>query len=213
MALGAGTVTPLQMLGAYSVFANGGYRVTPQFIERVEDGKGNVLLVNQPQVAGESAERVIDARNAFIMSSIMRDVVRSGTATRAMRLKRGDLAGKTGTTNEFVDAWFCGFHPGLVAVAWIGFDQPKTLGRNATGGSTALPIWIDYMAVALKNVPEEAFTPPAGVISMQVDPDTGVRSVADGISEYFYQEFPAPDHAELLPGSEKLPEEARNQLF
>ncbi len=213
MALGAGTVTPMQMLGAYSVFANGGYRVSPHFIERVEDGKGNVLLVNQPQVAGESAERVIDARNAYIMSSIMRDVVRAGTATRAMRLKRGDLAGKTGTTNEFVDAWFCGFQPNLVAVAWVGFDQPKTLGRNETGGNTALPIWIDYMAVALKNAPEEPFGPPAGVMILQVDPETGVRTAAGGISEYFYQEFPAPDHAEAIPGSEKLPDDARNQLF
>jgi len=213
MALGAGTVTPMQMLGAYSVFANGGYRVTPHFIERVEDAKGNVLLVNQPQVAGESAERVIDARNAFIMSSIMRDVVRAGTATRALRLKRGDLAGKTGTTNEFVDAWFSGFQPNLVAVAWMGFDQPKSLGRNETGGNAALPIWIDYMAVALKNVPEEPFNPPPGVIVMQVDSETGVRAASGGIGEYFYNEFPAPDHADAAPGPEKLPDDARNQLF
>lgn len=213
MALGAGNVTPMQMLGAYSVFANGGYRVAPYFIERVEDDKGNKLMVNQPQVAGESAERVIDARNAFIMTSLMRDVVRSGTATRAMRLKRGDLAGKTGTTNEFVDAWFGGFQPTLVAVAWLGFDQPKTLGRNETGGAAALPIWIDYMAVALKNVPEEPFNPPSGVMVMQIDPETGVRTSGGGISEYFYQEFPAPDNAAEVPGAEKLPDDAKNQLF
>ncbi len=213
MALGAGSATPMQMLRAYSVFANGGYRIAPYFVERVEDDKGNTLMVNQPLVAGESAERVIDSRNAFIMSSLMRDVVRAGTATRAMRLKRGDLAGKTGTTNEFVDAWFCGFQPNLVAVAWMGFDQPKTLGRNETGGSAALPIWIDYMAVALKNVPEEPFNPPPGVLVMQVDPETGVRSSSGGISEYFYQEFPAPDNAAEAPGAEKLPDDARNQLF
>jgi len=213
MALGAGSVTPMQMLGAYSVFANGGYRVAPYFVERVEDDKGNKLMVNQPQVAGESAERVIDARNAFMMTSLMRDVVRAGTATRAMRLKRNDLAGKTGTTNEFVDAWFGGFQSTLVAVAWMGFDQPKTLGRNETGGSAALPIWIDYMAVALKNVPEEPFNPPSGIMVMQIDPETGVRAGAGGISEYFYQEFPAPDHAAEVPGAEKLPDDARNQLF
>ena len=215
MALGAGSVTPMLMLGAYSVFANGGYRVTPYFIERVEDGKGNVLLVNQPLVAGESAERVIDPRNAFIMSSLMRDVVRAGTATRAMRLKRNDLAGKTGTTNEFVDAWFCGFQPNLVAVAWMGFDQPKTLGRNETGGNAALPIWIDYMGAALKGVPEETFNPPPGVITMQINPETGARAgTGGGIDEYFYQEFPAPDlSAETAPGAEKLPDDARNQLF
>ena len=213
MALGAGNVTPMQMLGAYSVFANGGYRIAPYFVERVEDDKGNKLTVNQPLVAGESAERVIDSRNAFIMSSLMRDVVRAGTATRAMRLKRNDLAGKTGTTNEFVDAWFGGFQSTLVAVAWMGFDQPKTLGRNETGGNAALPIWIDYMAVALKNVPEEPFNPPAGVMVMQIDPQTGVRASAGGISEYFYQEFPAPDQAAEVPEAEKLPDDARNQLF
>ncbi len=213
MALGAGNTTPMQMLGAYSVFANGGYRVTPYFVERVEDDKGNKMMVNQPQIAGESAERVIDARNAFIMTSLMRDVVRAGTATRAMRLKRGDLAGKTGTTNEFVDAWFGGFQPTLVAIAWVGFDQPKTLGRNETGGSAALPIWIDYMAVALKNVPEEPFNPPAGVMVMQIDPQTGVRSSSGGISEFFYQEFPAPDHGAESSGAEKLPDDAKNQLF
>ena len=213
MALGAGSVTPLQMLGAYAVFANGGYRIAPYFVERVEDDKGNVLLVNQPLVAGESAERVIDARNAFIMSSIMRDVVRSGTATRAMRLKRNDLAGKTGTTNEFVDAWFCGFQPNLVSIAWMGFDKPKTLGRNETGGSAALPIWIDYMGVAVKGLPEEPFNPPPGIVVIPVNPETGLRA-ADGIPEYFFQEFPAPDQTgEEATGGAKLPEDARNQLF
>jgi penicillin-binding protein 1A len=213
MALGAGNVTPIQMLGAYSAFANGGFKVTPYFIDRVEDDKGKVLLANQPSVAGESAERVIDARNAFIMSSLMRDVVRAGTATRAMRLKRNDLAGKTGTTNDFLDAWFAGFQPSLVAVVWMGFDQPKTLGRNETGGSAALPIWIDYMSVALKNVPEEAFNPPPGVIVMPVNADTGLRAAeGTGISEYFYQEYPAPS-SDGAAGGEKLPDEARNQLF
>lgn len=213
MALGAGNVTPMQMLGAYSVFANGGYKIAPYFIDRVEDDKGKVLLVNQPLVAGESAERVIDPRNAFIMSSLMRDVVRAGTATRAMRLKRNDLAGKTGTTNEFVDAWFGGFQPTLVAIAWMGFDQPKTLGRNETGGSAALPIWIDYMATALKNVPEEGFNPPPGVIVMPVNAETGLRAgEGSGISEYFYQEFPAPS-SDGAVGGDKLPDDARNQLF
>ena len=213
MALGAGNVTPMQMLGAYSVFANGGYKIAPYFIDRVEDDKGKVMLANQPVVAGESAERVIDSRNAFIMSSLMRDVVRMGTATRAMRLKRNDLAGKTGTTNEFVDAWFGGFQPTLVAIAWMGFDQPKTLGRNETGGSAALPIWIDYMATALKNVPEEGFNPPPGVIVMPVNAETGLRAgEGSGISEYFYQEFPAPS-SDGAAGGDKLPDDARNQLF
>lgn len=210
MALGAGNVTPMQMLGAYSAFANGGFRIAPYFIDRVEDDKGGLLFSSQPAIAGENAERIIDARNAFIMSSLMRDVVRSGTATRALRLKRGDLAGKTGTTNEFVDAWFAGYQPTLVAIAWMGFDQPRTLGRNETGGSAALPIWIDYMATALKNVPEEPLTPPQGVIAMQINPDTGLRVSDGGISEYFYQEYAAPS---AEGGTEKLPEDARGQLF
>ena len=215
MALGAGSVTPMQMLGAYSVFANGGYRIAPFFIERVEDSKGNVLMVNQPLVAGESAERVIDSRNAFIMSSMMRDVVRAGTATRAMALKRSDLAGKTGTTNEFVDAWFCGFQPDLVAITWIGFDQPKTLGRNETGGSAALPIWMEYMRVALKNVAEEPFVPPPGILTVPVNPETGLRADSGGaaINEYFYQEFAPSDRPSESGGAEVLPDTVRGQLF
>lgn len=191
MALGAGNATPIQMLGAYSIFANGGYRVLPYYVRRVEDAKGNVIFEAKPKLAGEDAERVIDERNAFLMTSLMREVVRSGTAARAMKLGRNDLAGKTGTTNEFIDAWFCGFNPALVGIAWIGFDQPQTLGRNETGGSAALPIWMGYMATALKGVPEVPLEPPQGVVAVKVNPDTGLR-VADaqpGVVEYFYQEF------------------------
>jgi penicillin-binding protein 1A len=218
MALGAGNVTPLQMASAYSVFANGGYRVAPYFVERVEDARGNVLFEAKPVAAGAGAERVIDARNAYIMSTIMRDVVRAGTATRAMKLGRGDLAGKTGTTNEFVDAWFCGWGGDLVAIAWIGFDTPQTLGRNETGAQAALPIWINYMGPALKGVSEQALTPPSGVVAMRVNPETGLR-VADaqsGIVDYFYQEFVPPEQETLVGGvlgGERPREEVRNQLF
>lgn len=216
MALGAGNVTPMQMAAAYSIFANGGYRIAPYFIERVEDARGNVLMESRPQRAEQGAERVIDARNAFIMTSIMQDVVKMGTAARAMKLGRSDLAGKTGTTNDFIDAWFCGFNASLVAVAWIGFDNPHTLGRNETGGSAALPIWMGYMGAALKGVPEQPLTPPAGVLALRIDPDTGLR-VGDGqpgVVDFFYQEFLPPE-----PGSaggqagEKPPDEIRNPLF
>jgi penicillin-binding protein 1A len=219
MALGAGNVTPLQMAQAYSVFANGGYRIPPYFIERIEDNRGNVLAQAKPQKAGEGAERVIDPRNAFIMQSIMRDVVRSGTAARAMRLGRSDLAGKTGTTNDFIDAWFCGFNPTLVAIAWIGFDQPQTLGRNETGGAAALPIWMGYAGAALKGVAEQPFTPPAGVISARISPETGSRAEEGepGIGEFYYQEFPPGEGAGpsigMPGGAERPPEEVRNQLF
>ena len=217
MALGAGNVTPMQMASAYSVFANGGYRVPPYFIERVVDARGNMVMEALPQRAGENAERVIDARNAFIMTSIMRDVVRMGTGARAMRLVRHDLAGKTGTTNDFIDAWFCGYNASLVAVSWIGFDTPHTLGRNETGSSAALPIWMAYMGPALKGVPEQLFAPPAGVVTARVDPDTGLR-VADGqsgIVDFFYQEFQPPENAvaSAVLGGEGASEEVRNQLF
>ena len=215
MTLGAGNVTPMQMVTAYSAFANGGFRVAPYFIERIEDARGTVLFQNQPQRAGEGAERVIDERNAFIMTSIMRDVVRSGTAVRAMKLGRNDLAGKTGTTNDFIDAWFCGFNPGLVAVAWIGFDQPQTMGRNETGGAAALPIWMGYMGVALKGVPEEPFTPPPGIVTAKVSPDTGLRvgDGAAGVQDFFYQEFMPPEQGGGTAVGEKPAEEVRNQLF
>ena len=217
MALGAGSATPLQMLTAYGVFANGGYRVTPYFIERVEDAKGNVLLAAQPKAAGAGAERVIDERNAFIMTTIMRDVMRVGTGARALKLGRSDIAGKTGTTNEFVDAWFCGSVPELVAVAWIGFDTPHSLGRNETGAQAALPIWMAYMGTVLDGIPEQPLVPPEGVVALHVNPETGLR-IADaqgGITDYFYQEF-LPQAQETLIGGVaggERPEDVRNQLF
>ena len=217
MALGAGSVTPMQMAQAYSVFANGGYRVTPYFIERVEDNRGNVLLQAKPARASDDAEQVIDPRNAFIMQSIMRDVVRVGTAARAMRLGRNDLAGKTGTTNDFIDAWFCGFNSSLVAIAWIGFDQPQSLGRNETGGTAALPMWMGYMSVVLKGVPEQPFSPPSGVVSLRVNPETGMRAPEGegGVVDYFYQEFVPPEGGAVAAplGGERPAEEVRNQLF
>jgi penicillin-binding protein 1A len=217
MALGAGNATPLQMISAYAVFANGGYRVAPYFIERVEDAKGNVLMAAKPAAAGGGAERVIDERNAFIMTSILRDVMRTGTGARAQKLGREDLAGKTGTTNEFVDAWFCGYVSGLVSVAWIGFDSPHTLGRNETGAQAALPMWMAYMGTVLDGVPEQPLVPPDGVVALHINPDTGLR-IADaqgGIVDYFYQEFPPPAQETLVGGvaGGERPEEVRNQLF
>jgi penicillin-binding protein 1A len=218
MALGAGNVTPMQMLTGYSVFANGGYRIAPYFIDRIEDARGNVLFRAKPQHAGDDAERAIDERNAFIMDTLMRDVVRAGTGARAMKLGRQDLAGKTGTTNDFVDAWFCGFQPRLVAIAWIGFDQPQTLGRNETGGVAALPIWMGYMGAVLKGVPQESLVTPPGVVQVRINPDTGLR-LADGsagIVDYFYQEFLPPEEGAAAPrtvDSARPPEDVRNQLF
>jgi penicillin-binding protein 1A len=216
MALGAGAATPVQMLGAYSVFANGGYRVTPYLIDKVLDSHGNTLSRAQPAIAEQGAERVIDPRNAFIMTTMMRDVVRAGTAARAMQLGRQDLAGKTGTTNENVDAWFCGFNASMVAITWIGFDQPRTLGTNETGAVAALPTWMNFMAKVLKGVPEQPLTPPEGVLVARVNPETGLREPDDrgGIVEYFYSEFPPKLREDVLvPGTSRVPGEIRNQLF
>lgn len=218
MALGAGNVTPMQMVGGYAVFANGGFRVTPYFIARIEDAKGNIVAQARPERAGEGAERAIDARNAFIMTNILQDVVRSGTATRAMQLGRSDLGGKTGTTNEFVDAWFCGFGSGLVAVAWIGYDTPHTLGHNETGGQAALPMWITYMGKAMKGIDELPRSVPEGVVQARINPENGLRETdGRGIAEYFYQEFlPAERDGESSPtgtAASKPADEIKGQLF
>ncbi len=195
IALGAGSVTPLQMAGAYSVFANGGYRVKPYLISTITDSKGKLISQNQPVVAGRNAEQVIDPRNAFIMTSIMQDVARIGTAAKARELGRYDLAGKTGTTNNLVDAWFAGYSPAQVAVAWIGYDHPRTLGNQETGGHAALPMWISYMGKALLGKPDEPYPVPNGVLQARIDPATGMRrdDEAGGLFEYFYQEYLPPD--------------------
>ena len=165
MALGAGSVTPMQMATAYSVFANGGYRINPWLIEKVTDQKGKVLAQTQTPVADESM-RVIDARNAFVMSSLLQEVTRSGTAASAQaQLKRPDLYGKTGTTNDSMDAWFAGYQPTLAAITWIGYDTPKKLGDRETGGGLSLPVWIEFMAQALKSVPVMEPSVPEGVVN------------------------------------------------
>ena len=154
VALGAGSVTPLQLAGAYTVFANGGYRVLPYLIDRVTDSTGKVIMQARPVVAGDSAARAIDPRTAYVMNDMLRGVATSGTGSRVHReFKRGDLGGKTGTTNDSHDAWFAGYNPDTVGVVWMGFDQPRSLGSSETGGGAALPIWMDYMRHALKDKP------------------------------------------------------------
>jgi penicillin-binding protein 1A len=189
MALGAGSVTAWQMARAYAVFANGGYLVQPYFILKIVDDRGNALALANPKRAGDETLRVIDPRNAFIMDHMMQDVTRYGTAARAARMGRSDLAGKTGTTNEFVDAWFAGYQPNLVGIAWMGFDQPKTLGKNQTGSVVALPVWIGYMDKALKEIPEAPRSVPPGIVSLPVMGPLGEGRMAP---EYFYREAVPP---------------------
>jgi penicillin-binding protein 1A len=163
MALGAGTVTPLQMASAYSVFANGGFRVNPQLITRITDSKGRVVQETRPPPPDQSM-RAIDDRNAFLMTQLLQEVTRSGTGAKARALKRVDIAGKTGTTNDSMDAWFAGFQRSLVAVVWIGYDTPRKLGDRETGGGLALPVWMEYMGHALRGIPTQTMKPPEGVV-------------------------------------------------
>ena len=175
MALGAGSVTPMQMALGYSVFANGGYRVNPWLITRITDQKGKPLVESQPPLLNESM-RAIDARNAFVMDRLLQEVARVGTAARSQReLKRPDLYGKTGTTNDAIDTWFNGFHPSLVAIVWMGYDTPRSLGDRETGGGLSLPVWIHFMETALKGVPVMEPTAPEGLVNVN--------------GEWYYEEY------------------------
>ena len=166
MALGVGSVTPMQMATAFSVFANGGYRINPYLITKITDQRGRTLVEKPPPALDESA-RGIEPRNAFIMSSLLQEVTRSGTAARAQAtLKRPDLYGKTGTTNDSIDTWFVGYQPTLTAAVWMGYDTPKKLGDRETGGGLSLPIWINFMEFALKGVPVTEPIVPAGVVNL-----------------------------------------------
>ncbi len=192
MALGSGAVTPMQIATGYAVFANGGYRVTPFLIDRVADSDGTLLMQARPTIAGDVAARAIDPRTAYVMDDLLRGVATNGTAAKARQaLKRDDIAGKTGTTNDSVDAWFAGYTPNLVGVAWLGFDQPKSLGTRETGGGAALPIWLGYMQEALKAFPvQKRGMPPGGLI-------------VDGNNMYF-SEFP-PGQAVTRVGIDEKP--------
>lgn len=175
MALGAGSVTPMQMATGYSVFANGGYRVNPYLVAKITDQRGKVLLDVTPPALSESM-RGIDARNAFVMNSLLQEVARSGTAAKAQAmLKRPDIFGKTGTTNDSIDTWFVGFQPTLAAAVWMGYDTPKKLGDRETGGGLSLPIWINFMEYALKGVPVTQYQAPAGVVNLN--------------GEWYYEEY------------------------
>ena len=164
LALGAGSTTPMQLATAYAALANGGYKVDPVVIERITDAQGKVVFQAPPPVPLTEAQRIIPARNAFVIDSLLNEVTRSGTAARAQAtLKRPDIYGKTGTTNDAVDAWFAGFQPSVVAVVWMGYDDPRSLGSHESGGGASLPIWLGYMSQVLRNVPVHTIDPPEGV--------------------------------------------------
>ena len=210
LALGSATVSPLQMARAYSVLANGGYLVKPFFIQRIYDPDGNEIFRANPAVVCPDcpltletiddtgrpefipAESVLPAQDVWLMTSMMQDVIKRGTGKNARVLKRSDLAGKTGTTNDQKDAWFSGFNRSLVAVVWVGFDKLEPLGRHETGGKAALPMWIDYMRPALKGVKQRVIEPPEGLVTVRIDPVSGLLAgsgQSDAIFETFREEF------------------------
>ncbi len=239
LALGSGVVTPLQLAEGYAVFANGGYRVRPYYIERITGHNDEVVFEATPETVcpdcvtiidagpdaipdaglqpvtatldlGEPeaemepaqppriAERVLTPQNAYLMTSMMRDVIQSGTAVRARQLGRSDLAGKTGTTNDLRDAWFAGYNADIVAVSWIGFDQSTSLGNGETGSRAALPMWIDYMREALHGIPERPLNRPAGLVTVRIDPDSGLLAASNqsnAIFETFQVEHVPRQHA------------------
>jgi len=237
LALGAGEVTPLELARAYAAFANGGYRIEPYFIERVVDNNAQVVFEAWPHAAVEAdaispakadlmgpprppvrpAERAISAQNAWLMRSMLADVVNEGTARSAQRLGRDDLAGKTGTTNDQQDAWFAGFNADVVAAAWMGFDELQTLGRYETGGRAALPIWIDFMGSALSGRPESQWPRPNGLVTVRIDPETGEMTGPDNpeaIFETFHEErLPAQSAGSGMMGESADDEQDARSLF
>ena len=214
MALGAGSVTPMQLATGFAVFANGGYRVNPFLITRITDHTGRVLVESQPAGPSE-ANRAIDARNAFITHTMLNEVVRSGTAAKASAaLGRPDLGGKTGTTNDSMDAWFAGYQPTLVAAVWMGYDTPRNLGARETGGGLSLPIWINYMRTALKGVPVAEPKPPEGVVRVGGDWYYEEYARGGGISNLGGAGLAARPEPELAPenGTPAASEE-RNRIL
>ncbi len=204
MALGAGSVTPMQMATAYAVFANGGYRLNPYLIAKVTDQKGKILTETKPPVLNESM-RVIDARNAFVMSRLLQEITRSGTAASAQgTLKRPDLYGKTGTTNDSIDAWFAGYQPSMAAISWIGYDNPRKLGDRETGGGLSLPVWISYMQTALKGVAVSEYTAPEGLVNQGGEWYYDEYAKGASVNSLGLEDKPAPD-APAAPGGTAPP--------
>lgn len=226
LALGTATLTPMEIATGWTVFANGGYKIEPYLIERVEDREGQQVFAANPtrvpdapnaatvstgevepaeaDTAPRIAEQIIDERTAYIMTSMLQDVITRGTGRRALALGRHDLAGKTGTTNDSIDSWFSGYNADLVTTVWAGFDQPQSLGRHEYGGTVALPIWMKYMGSVLRDLPEHLPAEPAGLLTLRVDPQSGraaTPSTPNAYFELFKSEDSPPSMSELESGA------------
>lgn len=240
LSLGSADMTPLQVVQGYATLANGGYGIKPYFIQRIENSEGDLIFSAKPATICENcqyvdpeqppaaipqgmqvtnlplAERKVDKQSAYLIYNMMQDVIKRGTGRRALVLKRNDLAGKTGTTNDQKDAWFSGFNSNLTTTVWVGFDQPETLGRSEFGGTAALPIWIDYMRVALKDQPESAPVPPEGIVSVRIDPKTGLLATPeqkDALFEYFREDDAPTEMAAQADNSQNGSGGATEDIF
>ncbi|WP_434091865.1 penicillin-binding protein 1A [Pseudomonas subflava] len=217
LALGTAGLTPLEIASGWSAFANGGRKIQPYLIERIDSRDGKPLFIANPPRTPESAqlveeqnaallleepnadvtepvlaEQIIDERTAYIMTSMLQDVIKRGTGRRALAMGRGDLAGKTGTTNESKDSWFSGYNADYITTVWVGFDQPESLGRHEYGGTVALPIWMNYMGAALKDKPEHLPPEPSGLLSLRIDPVSG-RAASPGTPDAYFELFKSED--------------------
>lgn len=218
LALGTATLTPMEIATGWTTFANGGHKIQPYLIQRIEDREGKVIFqanpprvgaTEQPSAKAETvgqhaaadapdaqapiaAEQVIDERTAYIMTSMLQDVIKKGTGRRALAMNRGDLAGKTGTTNDSIDSWFSGYNADFVTTVWAGFDQPQSLGRNEYGGTVALPIWMHYMSAVLEGRPEHLPPEPDGITTLRIDPVSG-RAASPGTPDAYFELFKYED--------------------
>lgn len=228
LALGTGILTPLELVGGYAVFANGGFRVEPHALARIENSRGELLYQARPATVcrdcpepglpgalpllpvGRTADgdeapvvatRVLTPQNSWLITSLLQDVIKRGTGRRALELGRGDIGGKTGTTNDQLDAWFSGFNADIVTTCWVGFDQPRSLGNRETGGRAALPMWIQFMGEALKGRPEHVQPEPEGLVTVRIDPDTGLLARSDQADAIFetFREDTVPHQTAVAP--------------
>lgn len=220
LALGTANLSPMEIARGWSAFSNGGFKIEPYLIERIESRDGETLFIANPAMVPRSdlaiddqlvsdtkstpvfAERIIDGRTTYILTSMLQDVIRKGTGRRALAMKRNDLAGKTGTTNESKDSWFSGFNADYVTTVWAGFDQPESLGRHEYGGTVALPIWMSFMSAALEGKPERLQPEPEGIMTLRIDPITG-RAALPGTPGAYFELFKSEDSP--LPTNELDP--------
>ncbi|RZO09392.1 hypothetical protein EKG40_08015 [Pseudomonas moorei] len=228
LALGAASITPMEVVAGWSVFANGGYKISPYFIDRIENRSGEVIYAATPQVAPSTinptpatlAEQIIDSRTTYLLTSMLQDVIKGGIGRAASKMNRTDIAGKTGTTTDAKDSWFTGYNGDYVTSVWAGFDQPESLGRREWGVTVALPIWVDYMTAALKDKPSYSLPEPDGIVTRMINLEDGTAAIPgtpNTMMEFFKSENYPSESAEssedVIQGKTSATEKTMMDLF